>query len=74
MSYMSDPRMPVQAGAHAHSPFDRLVAVGAGGAMLGASLGGPVGAVVGGLVGLAFAEMANRAEREQSRSGQGGPR
>jgi hypothetical protein len=74
VSYLSDPRIPARGVVQSHSPFDRLVAVGTGGAMFGASLGGPVGAVIGGLVGLAFAEIANRAEREQSRSGQGGPR
>ena len=74
MSYMSDPRVGLQAGAEPYSPFDRLVSVGIGGAMLGATLAGPAGAVVGGVVGLVFAEAANRAEREKARGGQGAPR
>ena len=78
MSYISHPRLPAQAGTPSHpgaySSFDRLVSAGIGGAMLGASLAGPAGAVVGGLVGLAFAETANRAEREKARGGRGTPR
>lgn len=45
---------------------DRLIAVGAGGAFLGASLAGVVGAIVGGLFGLAVAHAANRSEAQRS--------
>jgi hypothetical protein len=74
MRYASHPNIAAQPGVAPHSSFNRLVSVGAGGAMVGASLAGPVGAVIGGLVGLAFAESVNRAEREQVGAGASAPR
>jgi len=72
MRYVSHPEYPPHAGSGAS--FNRLVSVGTGGAMLGASLAGPVGAAIGGLVGLVFAESANRAERDRADHGSGASR
>ena len=59
---------PMHASSRPQPPAaaDRLIAVGAGGAFLGASLAGVVGAIIGGVFGLVSAHAANRAEAQRS--------